>query len=378
MNDDRSLDFEEMLESAPCGYVFLSPSGRIEHVNRTFLGWSGHTADQMIGKRLSDFLPMAGRIYYETHVAPLLRMQGSFEEFAIDVLKANGKPLQMIANANERRDADNKPLSIRLAFLRATDRRRYEQELLTARELAKAAAKASQEQWLLEHETSELREQFIAVLGHDLRNPLASISAGARLLDRTARSEKEHQVIAMLQTTVMRMAGLIDNVLDLARGRLGGGIPLNHEAGKPLEPVLAQVVDELRLASPGRVIEAAFEIDQPVDCDRSRIGQMLSNLLGNALTHGASNTPVIVRAETSSGCFELWVSNAGEPIPEAAMAKLFEPFFRGTARASRQGLGLGLYIASQIAKAHGGELTVSSRAGETRFTFTMPLTTARN
>ena len=76
------------------------------------------------------------------------------------------------------------------------------------------------------------------MLGHDLRNPLASISAGARILDRTAQSEKEHQVIAMMQTTVMRMAGLIDNVLDLARGRLGGGIGLDRDAGKPLEPVL--------------------------------------------------------------------------------------------------------------------------------------------
>ena len=178
----------------------------------------------------------------------------------------------------------------------------------------------------------------------------------------------------MMQTTVIRMAGLIDNVLDFARGRLGGGIGLDRDAGKPLEPVLMQVVDELRLASPGRVIEADFKINRAVNCDRSRIGQLLSNLLGNALTHGASNKPVVVHAVDSGyGMFELWVSNAGEPIPAAAMDKLFEPFFRANAHASRQGLGLGLYIASQIAKAHGGELTVSSTREATRFTFSMPL-----
>lgn len=165
----------------------------------------------------------------------------------------------------------------------------------------------------------------------------------------------------------------MDDVLDLARGRLGGGIGLNRDASKPLEPILAQVVDELRLASPGRTIETEFKIDRPVDCDRSRLGQMLSNLVGNALTHGASSKPVIVHAQTREGLFEIWVSNAGPPIPEAAMDKLFEPFFRGNAHASRQGLGLGLYIASQIAKAHGGELSVSSTLEETRFTFTMPL-----
>jgi len=367
------LDFEDMVDNGPCGYISLLPDSRIEHVNRTYLGWSGHTADQMIGKRLSNFLTVAGRIYHETHIAPLLRMQGSFEEFAIDVLKADGQPLQMIANANERRDADGKSLSIRLALIRATDRRRYEQELLGARELAKAAEEAAERKLQREQELSELREQFIAVLGHDLRNPLASLGAGARILDRTARSEKDHQVIAMMQTSVMRMAGLIDNVLDLARGRLGGGIALQRDAAKPLEPVLVQVVDELRLASLGRVIEAEFKIDRPVSCDRSRIGQMLSNLLANALTHGASDKPVAVRAKTTDRSFELSVANAGEPIPAAAMDKLFQPFFRGDAHASRGGLGLGLYIASEIAKAHHGQLTVSSGAEETRFTFTMPL-----
>ena len=373
MDTASHLDFQEMIENAPCGYISVSLSGRIDHVNRTFLSWSGHTADQMIGYRLSNFLTMAGRIYYETHIAPLLRMQGSFEEFAIDVLKADGQTLQMIANANERRDGDGKPLSIRLALIRATDRRRYEEELLGARELAKTAEKATEEKLQREQEAAELREQFIAVLGHDLRNPLASISAGARILDRTTQSGKEQQVIAMMQTTVARMAGLIDNVLDFARGRLGGGIALNRDAGKPLEPVLAQVVDELRLASPGRVIETEFRIDRPVSCDRSRIGQMLSNLVGNALTHGASDRPVLVHAETRPDSFELWVANAGEPIPEASMDKLFEPFVRGKARASRQGLGLGLYIASQIAKAHGGTLTVASTAEETRFTFSIPI-----
>ncbi|MGY3610628.1 MULTISPECIES: histidine kinase dimerization/phospho-acceptor domain-containing protein [unclassified Bradyrhizobium] len=92
--------------------------------------------------------------------------------------------------------------------------------------MARNAERAAEERLLREHEASELREQFIAVLVHDLRNPLASISAGARILDRTAQTEKERQIIAMMQTTVVRMAGLIDNVLDLARRRLGGGIGL--------------------------------------------------------------------------------------------------------------------------------------------------------
>ena len=362
-----------MIENAPCGYLSLLPNGRIERVNATFLGWSGHTAEEMAGKRLSDFLSIAGRIYYETHIAPLLRMQGSFEEFAIDVLKSNGEPLPMIGNASERRDADGKPLAIRLALIRATDRRRYEKELLVARELATAAEKATEERLQRERETAELREQFIAVLGHDLRNPLASIVTGSHVLERAVQTDKEHRLLVMMQAAALRMGRLIDDVLDLTRARLGGGIALNRNDQRPLQPALMQVVEELRLATPGRVIEAEFKIDRPVSCDRSRIGQLLSNLLGNALTHGTGERPVVVRAATGNGVFELSVANSGEVIPQASMAQLFRPFFRGQARASKQGLGLGLYIASEIAKAHGGELTATSTPQETRFSFTMPL-----
>jgi phosphoserine phosphatase RsbU/P len=147
---------------------------------------------------------------------------------------------------------------------------------------------------------------------------------------------------------------------------------LDRSALRPLEPVLHQVVDELRLSAPGRTIVETYAIEEPVDCDRGRIGQLLSNLVGNALTHGASNEPVRVDARTD-GTFELSVANKGEAMPESALEKLFEPFFRGEVRASRQGLGLGLHIAAQIARAHGGPLTVTSNEAETRFKFKMPV-----
>jgi phosphoserine phosphatase RsbU/P len=258
-------------------------------------------------------------------------------------------------------------------LLRATDRRRHEQGLLAARDQSRSSEAAARATLKDERETSELREQFIAVLGHDLRNPLASISAGARILLRRPKDETETRVLQMMEATVTRMSGLIDNVLDFARGRLGGGITLSRDADKPLEPVLKQVVDELSAAMPERVIERDFRIAGPVNCDRSRIGQMVSNLLGNALTHGAPDKPVKVFAATGKGMFELRVANVGAPIPQAAMANLFQPFFRGQVRASLQGLGLGLHIASEIAKAHEGTLTVTSTAEETRFTFLMPL-----
>jgi phosphoserine phosphatase RsbU/P len=361
-------EYRDLFENAPCGYLAMGSDGRITKVNATLTGWTGFEADKFIGRRLHQFLNMAGRIYYETHIAPLLRMQGFFNEFALDFETAAGERLPVIANAAERRDADGTLVFTALVVIKATDRRRYERQLVDSRsELQKGLA--------TERETAELREQFIAVLGHDLRNPLAAISAGARILQRSGAilEHKDLRVLDMINTTVTRMSDLIDNVLDFARGRLGGGITLNRDANRPLEPVLEQVVDELRTASSRRVIETTFEIMEPVNCDRTRIGQLVSNLIGNALTHGAPDQPVRVGAKSEGGEFTLWVANAGDPIPAAAMEKLFEPFFRGDVRDSRQGLGLGLHIASQIAQAHGGRIDVTSTPDETRFVFAMPL-----
>jgi signal transduction histidine kinase len=222
-----------------------------------------------------------------------------------------------------------------------------------------------------ERQGSELREQFIAVLGHDLRNPLASLDAGTRMLQRAVTDDKGKAVLGLMQNSISRMSGLIDNVLDFARGRLGGGIAIEQADRVPLRPVLEQVVAELTMANPGRRIEADL-MDVMVRCDEGRIGQLLSNLLANALTHGDPEAPIQVRSVMSGGGFELTVSNAGEPIPETVVKDLFKPFVRASAKANLQGLGLGLYIASEIAKAHKGKLQVTSTAEETCFTFQMP------
>ena len=222
---------------------------------------------------------------------------------------------------------------------------------------------------LEEKHVSELREQFIAVLGHDLRNPLASISAGVEMLSRDPPADRRKMLFGLVQSSVVRMAGLIDNVLDFARGRLGAGIPLELRPDVPLAPVLEQVVQELRIGVPNHLIETDFSLSMPVKCDPSRISQLVSNLLGNALTHGAPEEPVRIHADASDGILTIWVANGGDPIPPAALERLFQPFFRGEVRPSQQGLGLGLHIASEIAKAHGGTLSVVSTAAETRFTF---------
>jgi len=237
---------------------------------------------------------------------------------------------------------------------------------------ASRQVQSTEERLFDERRTAELRDQFIAVLGHDLRNPLASVSAGVRLLQKEEQSEKARSILAMMNASVVRMGGLVSDVLDFARGRLGGGLVV-EVAEENLQAILAQVAGELSATYPEREIDMEIAISQPVRCDRSRLGQLFSNLLGNALEHGSPDRPVRVTASSLSGMFEFSVSNAGEEIPVNTLAQLFKPFVRGEMRPGRQGLGLGLYIASEIAKAHGGALTAESSPQETRFTFRMPL-----
>lgn len=231
---------------------------------------------------------------------------------------------------------------------------------------------ASAESLADERRTAELRDQFIAVLGHDLRNPLASIDAGMRLLGKTPLNEKAARVVGMVQSSVVRMADLIDDVLDFARGRLGGGITLSRRPVL-LETTLQQVIDEFRASHPNQTIEATFKLERPIDCDQDRFAQLLSNLIANALTHGAADAPVRVEATTDGEIFELSVHNSGDQIPPGTQAKLFQPFERGVSEPDREGLGLGLYIASEIARVHGGTLEVSSMPEQTSFFLRMPL-----
>jgi signal transduction histidine kinase len=221
-----------------------------------------------------------------------------------------------------------------------------------------------------ERELSDLREQFIAVLGHDLRNPLAAVSAGLHLVARSP--ERSTDIVRQMEQSLSRMSGLIDDVMDFARGRLGSGLTLKLDADEPLEPTLVQVVQELQSTHPDRRVDLVVALDEPVRCDRARIAQLLSNLLANALTYGGSSQPVSVSASAERGSLILSVANGGDPIPPEAMQRLFQPFFRGEVRRSGEGLGLGLYIAAEIARAHGGQLSVTSTPAETCFTLRMP------
>ncbi len=222
-----------------------------------------------------------------------------------------------------------------------------------------------------ERELSELREQFIAVLGHDLRNPLAAVDAGTNRLLKEGWTDRSPLVLNLMKASISRMTGLVDNIMDLARARLGGGISLDLKEAD-LVQTLEIVADEIRSAHPGRAIHLELDFPQPAVIDRPRIAQLFSNLVSNAVTHGLEDHPVRITGRNGPDGLEVSVHNAGTAIPKDDVEKLFMPFKRGAASSGGQGLGLGLYIALEIAKAHGGTIDVSSDDTGTCFTFRMP------
>jgi signal transduction histidine kinase len=223
-----------------------------------------------------------------------------------------------------------------------------------------------------ERKIAELREQFIAILGHDLRNPVSAISNSAQLLLRVSPDGDIAALANIIKNSSYRMTGLIENILDFARGRLGAGIKLDRRDNEPMVKILNEVITELSTIWPQRVLETKFDLAAPVNCDGNRIAQLFSNLLGNAISYGQAGTPVRIEASSDKSEFRLSVVNSGDRIPAATLDRIFHPFSRGEIKPGQQGLGLGLYIASEIARAHEGRLEVDSTDEETRFTLTMP------
>jgi signal transduction histidine kinase len=222
--------------------------------------------------------------------------------------------------------------------------------------------------------TNELREQFIAILGHDLRNPLQAVASAGEFLELKSTEPSLKNIAARIRVNVKRMSALIDDVLDFARGRLGGGLGIHLDAIDDVDAGLAAVVKEFQDGQPHRQIVANISVSRRVRCDLGRVQQVASNLIGNALTHGAPSSPVKVSVRTDSHDLVLEVWNAGEPIPPDGVNKVFEPFWRHSTAANRQGLGLGLHICAQIVRAHGGSISVNSTKEDgTSFTARLPL-----
>jgi len=267
--------------------------------------------------------------------------------------------------------------------LRATVLRMYEQsgalDLTEVRRFNEAIDEAlteSMEQFA--EKTDLFRDQFIGVLGHDLRAPLGAVIAGAALLAVPEDNpQRRGRVVTRMMRSAQRMERMIGDLLDLTRARLGGTISLRR-AEADLQKLCEEVVLESRAAHPEAVLQLTTRGNLVGDWDADRLAQVVSNLVGNAIQHGAG-TPVTLRAEEEGDAVTLVVHNGGAPIPANVMPSVFEPLARGGSEGGGHSIGLGLFIARTIVSAHGGEISVrSSSEHGTTFTARLPKLAVKN
>lgn len=241
---------------------------------------------------------------------------------------------------------------------------------------AEERLEAREQEVVQERELARIQEEFVAILGHDLRNPVASLDAGIRQLGREPLSDMSREILSLMRSTVRRMNDLVDNMMLHATARLGGGIRISATQDAPLAAAITQVVEEVLAACPERRITLDLAFDCAVACDAPRVAQAVSNLLSNAISHGTPGAPIAVHGSVAETEIVISVANSGPPIPDSLREKLFQPFQRGTAAAG-EGLGLGLYIASSITIAHSGRIEVASEDGTTTFILRLPILPAK-
>jgi sigma-B regulation protein RsbU (phosphoserine phosphatase) len=218
----------------------------------------------------------------------------------------------------------------------------------------------------------QFRERLMGIVSHDLRSPLHAITLAAEtLLRRESLSESVLVRVRRIVQSGDRMSRMITDLLDFTRARMGGGIPPQRRPGELVEWVRT-TLEEFDMTHPGRIVFSHGQGPYTGEWDLDRLAQVISNLVGNALKHGAENTPVAVDLREEGQEIVLVVTNQGTPIPESLLPHVFDPF-RRSADSSRQGLGLGLYIAQQIVLAHGGSITASSSSvAGTTFSVRLP------
>ena len=336
-----------LYEHAPCGLLVTDDDGLVLRANATFCGWAGIEAEALVGKRrFQDLLTVGGRIFHQTQWMPLLRMQGSVAEVKLDIQREGTAPLPMVMNAI-RREHDG-AMRHELALFIAKDRHAYERELLLSRKRA--------EQLLGEQrEAREFAEQMMAIVSHDLRTPLGTIRAGTEVLRMIELPARYRPLLGNIDRATDRAVHLVNDLLDLTRARLGQPVALQRRA-IDLHEIVGAHVDEHCMADP------------------SRLGQLVGNLVSNAVAYGTAGAPIIVSTSTDEAGCSVRVRNAGAPIPEEARASLFQPMVRGTdVGAETRSVGLGLYIVGEVARAHGGEARLASSTSEgTEFEATFP------
>jgi sigma-B regulation protein RsbU (phosphoserine phosphatase) len=388
MSTDQPLlpDNQMLFDEAPCGLVVTKEDGTILRSNQTFSHSIGLDAQALIGRRFQDLLTMGGRIFHQTHWSPLMQMQGSVAEVKLDLVHHDKHIVTMLLNGVRREHASG--AFYELALFGTKDRDKYERELLNARKVAedllreKTAAESALRQAQAElksaYEEAQLRasfaEQMVAIVSHDLKNPLTAIKMASGILAREERTTRESKMLGHISQSVNRAERMIADLLDLALARVGQGITLSPST-VDLHAFVGASVDELRMTFPEATLVHQTVGTGNAWLDADRVQQIIGNLVANSVAYGDLQQPITITSRVEQDHAVVSVKNQGPVIPDSLMGVLFEPMIRGgnTGTDSRS-VGLGLFIVREIVRAHNGVVSVNSTPESgTTFTATFPM-----
>jgi len=358
---DARARLQALFDQAIVGIAQLDPDGRFVVASHTFCDLVGRSVPELLMQQDVDVVAPEDAGAY---AACVQRMRKDQKACAVEVryVKPSGQVVWVNASVSPLRDPDGAVIGTVVVAHDVTERRRSEAERETlVSELAQAV---------------KFSETFAGVLGHDLRNPLATITMAAQMLARKPESIESSTNVLRIGRSAERMRDMIDQLLDLTRIRVAGGIPIEC-AACDLATIAHQAVDELVNASSNADLRLEVRGNTEGTWDRHRLLQLVSNLAANALAHGDSTRTIRVLVDgTNPARVCLSVENGGH-IPEAMLENVFEPLHASTTSRRQGGLGLGLFIVRHIARAHGGDAVVTSTpASGTCFEVVLPRTSS--
>jgi PAS domain S-box-containing protein len=353
----------EAFERAPCGLLTTTAQGTIVRANSTFCRWTGYQREDLVEKRrLQDLLTIGGKVFHQTHWAPLLQMQRSVAEVKLDIVHRSGTIVPMLINAARQRYGDNE--FDEFALLVVADRHKYERELLWARQQAEVALEAK----LAAQKALELadrrKDEFLATLAHELRNPLAPIASVVELL--RLKDLADPQLVwsrDVLERQLGHIAHLVDDLLDISR-IAEGKIELRRES-VDLTTAMRHAIEGSRSLIDGSSHTLSVEYPEPaifVDADQTRLAQIIQNLLNNAAKYTPSGGKINLSTKRDGNDAVIRVRDTGIGIAAEHLSDIFDIFSQlpsGRERA-QGGLGIGLSLVHGLTEMMGGSVSAKS------------------
>ena len=354
----------DLLDRAPCGFVSFRDDGVIIYANATLGQMLGLDVRDLVGQSFERILTIPARIFYQTHFFPLIKLHGRAEEIYFTLRAQSGAAVHVLVNA-ARAEVDG-TVRIDCVMLRIHERQKYEQELLLAKKSAEAANAA--------------KMRFLSMVSHDLRTPLGAISGYADLMLLGIRgdvNEAQTQDLTRIKEVSYFLLGLLDDILTFARAEAGALTVSRQDVA--VEDILARAEAIVGPQFPKAGIAYTRETvvsGVTVSADPDRLQQILLNLLGNAAKFTPAGGKVSARWWSDGDRVYIAVADTGRGIPAESLSQIFEPFVqvnREIDARKQKGMGLGLAISRELARAMRGDVTVQSALGEgSTFTVSLP------